>query len=213
MRNSRRSVQSATPRSTPRSSNLNIPALVLLGETNSFLPLPSFFVPPPFSTPNLFCSSEREFCRERIVRSFVKIYNICMYYFMKMDLLLVIKKGIYIRLRVGYSKDSEIRNVNSKIFSRLAQKGAGVERFVGRQRDCQRDRSTNEKSRFESRSTNSINQFFLLSCDMLLTRPLMDLERNESLLFHFTLSSRSLLISKYRSLFHLIQIENLSLKS
>lgn len=136
-----------------------------------------------------------------------------MYYFMKMDLLLVIKKGIYIRLRVGYSKDSEIRNVNSKIFSRLAQKGAGVERFVGRQRDCQRDRSTNEKSRFESRSTNSINQFFLLSCDMLLTRPLMDLERNESLLFHFTLSSRSLLISKYRSLFHLIQIENLSLKS
>lgn len=132
MRNSRRSVQSATPRSTPRSSNLNIPALVLLGGTNSFLPLPSFFVPPPFSTPNLFCSSEREFCRERIVRSFVKIYNICMYYFMKMDLLLVIKKGIYIRLRVGYSKDSEIRNVNSKIFSRLAQKGAGVERFVGR---------------------------------------------------------------------------------
>lgn len=132
MRNSRRSVQSATPRSTPRSSNLNIPALVLLGETNSFLPLPSFFVPPPFSTPNLFCSSEREFCRERIVRSFVKIYNICMYYYMKMDLLLVIKKGIYIRLRVGYSKDSEIRNVNSKIFSRLAQKGAGVERFVGR---------------------------------------------------------------------------------
>lgn len=29
-------------------------------------------------------------------------------------------------------KDSEIRNVNSKIFSRLAQKGAGVEKFVGR---------------------------------------------------------------------------------